>query len=75
MPQQWKDATIKVLSKKKNIGPSVATIVASPSRVTPAKYSPKSSRVALVTNANARTFCRRNSVDLDPSARRLTRCS
>ena len=36
VPQQWKDATIKVLGKKK-IGLSVAIIVASPSWLTPAK--------------------------------------
>ena len=47
-------------------------IVGSPSGLTPAKYSPKSSRVALLTMANARAFCHRNSAGFGPSARRLT---
>ena len=50
VPQQRKDATIKVLHKK--IGWSVVTIVASPLWRTLAKYSSKSSRAASVTTAN-----------------------
>ena len=38
VPQQWKYATIIVLPKR-YIGLSVAIIVVSPSRLTPAKYS------------------------------------
>ena len=78
MPHQWNDATIKVLhkkKKKKNVGQNVATIVASPPWLTPAKYSSKSSRVALGTAAIARTFGQRNSVGSDPNGRRLTLCS
>ena len=44
VPHQWKYSTIKVLHNK--IGLSVTIIVASPSLLTPAKYSSKSSRVA-----------------------------
>ena len=40
VPQQWKDATIKMLHQKKD-WTSAATVVASPSWLTPAKYSSK----------------------------------
>ena len=56
---------------RRNIGRHVASIVAFLSWLTPATFSSTSLRVALVTTANARTFCRRNNVGLDPSARRL----
>ena len=38
VPQQWKDATTEVLTRRK-IGLSVAVVVASPSWLTPAKCS------------------------------------
>ena len=46
VPQQWKDATIKVLHTKKDRTEYGNYRVASPSWLTPAKYSSKSSRVA-----------------------------
>ena len=55
--------------KRRKIGLSVAIVVESPSWLRPAKYSSKSSRVAFVTIANARTFCRMNTVGSDPNAR------
>ena len=72
VPQQWKYATIEVLHKTNKIRESVASIAASPSWLTQGTYSSNSSRIALVTTSNTRTFCRRNSVDADSDDRRLT---
>ena len=47
-------------------------IVASAFWRMPAKLSSKSSRVALVTNANRKAFYQRSSADLDHTARRST---
>ena len=72
MPQQWKDATIKVLNKKRDRTECGKyrgiSLVAHAGKV----LLKKSSRAASVTTENGKAPYRRSSVDLDPTAPRST---
>ena len=68
VPQEWKDATIKFLHKRR-IGPSVATTMASLWWRMLARFSPKSWPTDLATSAKKLGSSPKNSAASDPNAR------